>query len=306
LYVLNYGKLVGFHIDPIEKKPFYHYYPNSKVLSISTLGCNFKCPWCLNWDTTQFHNYKPKEIGREQTNKLIKKYGYSYTPKDIIKYCKDNNLEFISYTYNEPTISLEFYLEVIKLAKKNKIKNLWVSNGYFTTETLNIIKPHLDAINIDVKGFTNDFYLKYTNAKIEFILRNIELVYKSNIWLEISSTIITDENINIKDIKRIGSRIINISNEIPWHIQRFYPDYRMLDKIPTPEKEVYKIQKYLQELGFMYVYSDNVDNDKNTLCPQCRSHVIKRKQSQFISLDMYIQNHKGFCKKCNFKVAGEF
>ena len=166
LYLLNYGKIISIGLDPIEKKPLYHYYPGSKAISISGLGCNFKCSFCQNWDISQFPMLKTHDTNRRITNNSIEKLGYDFTPDEFIKYCIKHDYKYIAYTYNEPTISLEYFTEIMKLAMQNNIKNIWVTNGYISKEGFENCKDYIDAANIDLKSFDNEFYRKHCKSKI--------------------------------------------------------------------------------------------------------------------------------------------
>lgn len=241
LYLLVYGKVIAKHIDPIEKKPLYHFLPNTKSFSIGTVGCNFKCGFCQNYDISQLREIIGKDI----------------TPKQIVEEAIKNKCKSISYTYNEPTIFIEFVKDIADLAKKKGLKNILVTNGYQTKECIDFISPYIDAMNIDLKSFSEKFYMKNCNAKLAPVLKAIKYIYKKKIWIEITTLLIPGENDSKEEIEKIAKFIFGIDKNIPWHISRFFPMHKMTDKIPTEIqklKEAKKIgQKYLK-----YVYLGNV------------------------------------------------
>lgn len=252
LYSLTYGRLIAENIDPIEKKPLYHYMPGTKTLSIASIGCNFCCAWCQNDDISQM----PKvDFDRDA---IINKIGVEMEPQQVIDLAKKTNCPSISYTYTEPTIFLEFAFDVMKLAKDNNFKNIWVSNGYFSAETLKLIAPYLDAINIDLKGFNNENYLKYTGAKLQPVLDSIRNVYKKGIHMEVTTLIIPGINDDEKQLTQIVKFLASVSYEIPWHISRFFPAYKMMDKEITPLETLKRAEKLAKKAGLKYVHLGNV------------------------------------------------
>jgi len=252
LMALNYPYLISEEIDPIEKKPFYHFMPGTFSLSIATAGCNFKCPWCQNWSISQLTKI------RENKNQWLK-ISFKKTPKQIISDAKKFRTPSISYTYTEPTIFLEFALETMKLARKENIKNNWVSNGYFSEQTFKLIKNCLDAINIDLKFMENDKYLKYSGAKLNPILENIKKVYQAKIHLELTTLIIPGLNDSKNSLKKMAQFIKKELNpSVPWHLSRFFPAYKMEDKEITPKKTLYKAYAIAKKAGLENVYLGNI------------------------------------------------
>ncbi len=251
LYLLVYGRVIAENIDPIEKKPLYHFMPGTKSLSIATVGCNFRCLWCQNDDISQC----PKEMDRNAT---ANKIGVEMEPSQIVADAQKNHCPSISYTYTEPTIFLEFALDTMKLARKAKLKNIWVSNGYMTRETLDLITPYLDAINIDLKGFSEANYLKYSGAKLQPVLDNIKAIYDKKIHLEVTTLLIPGVNDDEKQFKEIVKFLANISKEIPWHISRFFPAYKMLDTPITPMETLEKAEAIGKKAGLKYIHIGNI------------------------------------------------
>ncbi len=246
LYLLVYGKVAAKHIDPIEKKPLYNFMPNTKAFSIGTFGCNFKCDFCQNYDISQFREfYGDKILGEE------------ITPEKIVEEAIKTKCESIAYTYNEPAIFIEFVKDTAEIAKKKKLKNILVTNGYFTKESFDYISNYIDAMNIDLKSFSDEFYKKYCKARLQPVLDTIKRVSKANIHLEITTLIIPGLNDSEQELERIAEFISSLNRNIPWHISRFFHHYKMMDKPVTPIKTLEKAseigRKYLK-----YVYIGNV------------------------------------------------
>ena len=252
LYLLVYGRVIAENIDPIEKKPLYHFMPGTSSLSIATVGCNMRCLWCQNYDISQCTK---ENLSRDEiTNRM----GVEMTPEQVIKDAKKYNCPSISYTYTEPTIFLEFALDTMKLAQKAGLKNVWVSNGYMTKETLDLITPYLDAINVDLKGFDEANYLKYSGAKLRPVLDNIREIYKRGIHLEVTTLIVPGVNDDKKQLSDIAKFLAGISKKIPWHISRFLPTYKMLDTPPTPIETLKLAETLGKKAGLKYIHLGNV------------------------------------------------
>ena len=251
LYNLTYGRIIAENIDPIEKKPLYHFMPGTYSLSIASVGCNFRCLWCQNDDISQC----PKNVSRSE---LMNEIGVEMEPEQIIAHAKKAKTPSISYTYTEPTIFLEFALDTMRLAKKAGLKNVWVSNGYMTTECLDLITPYLDAINIDLKGFSEVNYLKYSGAKLQPVLDNIKAIFKSKIHLEVTTLIVPGINDDIKQLDGIAKFLAVISKNIPWHISRFFPAYKMMDVPPTPIETLKLAEDLGKKAGLKNIHLGNV------------------------------------------------
>jgi len=249
LYLLVNEMVVAENIDPIEKKPLYHFLPNTKTYSIACVGCNFKCDWCQNSEISQISK-KGIILGKKRTC------------SSIIKNALKEKCPSISYTYTEPSVWSEFVYSCSLLAKKNNIKNIWVTNGYFSKECLNFFmkKKLIDAMNIDLKSFNKETYKKYCGAKLEKVLSSIKLAYSYGIHLEITTLIIPGINDSEEELKKIAEFIFSLDNkgEIPWHISRFFPMYKMLNKEITPINTLNKAKKIGISQGLKYVYIGNV------------------------------------------------
>jgi pyruvate formate lyase activating enzyme len=265
LYSLVYGKLIVNAIDPVEKKPLFHFLPGSSAYSIATVGCNFSCLNCQNYDISQ----------RPKPKKPI--YGDEVSPQKVVEAAKRYECESIAYTYTEPTIFFEYAYDIAKLAKKEGIKNVFVSNGYITEEALKVIAPYLDANNIDLKSFSDEFYRKVCGARLEPILNSIRLHKELGIWIEITTLVIPSLNDSEKNLRKIAEFIKNLDENIPWHVSRFYPAYKLYDQPPTPIDTLDKAKKIGLEVGLKYIYQGNVPGEgENTLCPNCGRVLIER------------------------------
>jgi len=293
LYLTVYGLAAAFNIDPIEKKPLFHFLPGTEILSVGTVGCNFSCKFCQNFEISQY----PQEHSYEV-------FGTTLMPVTIVNIAKTRKIPSIAFTYNEPVVVFEYAYDTFKLAKQNGIKTVFVSSGYETKEAIDTIRPYLDAANIDLKAFTDRFYREICGARLKPVLDSIEYTYKQGIWIEITTLIIPGENDSKEELRDIVRFIASIDKNIPWHVSRFYPMYKMLDRPPTPIeklKEAYEIGK---EEGLNYVYVGNVlDEDReSTYCPSCGFKVIDR--TGYVG--QYVTNHlvDGKCPECNTPIAG--
>jgi len=268
LYSLVYGKIAALNIDPIEKKPFFHFMPGTETFSFGTVGCNFSCKSCQNWELSQ----SPKITGKIQ--------GDAMTPEMIIENAIRYQCPSISYTYNEPTVFLEFALETMKLAKKRGLRNLWVSNGFMSKETVDIISPYLDAINIDLKAFSEKDYQEYCGGRLKPVLNNIKTLKQRKIWVEIT-TLAIPRVINEKVFHQMAKFIKEeVGKETPWHISRFFPEisWRLRHLYATPLDLVQKGCDIGIAEGFLYVYGGNVPGlaSEDTYCPKCHQKMIDR------------------------------
>lgn len=267
LYSLVYGKVAAFNIDPIEKKPLFHFYPGSASLSLSTVGCNFKCLHCQNADISQY----PHLYGGDIT-------GQDMRAEDVVSAAQRAGVKSISYTYTEPTIFMEFARDCASLAHEKGIKNVFVSNGYTAAEAARAIIPYLDANNIDLKG-GDDFYKKLCGAKLQPVLDTITLMYQSGVWIEITTLIIPGYNDSDSTLRTIAEFIVSLDMSIPWHVSQFYPTYKLLDRPRTPLSTLKRAYEIGKETGLKYVYLGNVpgENGESTFCPGCGEMLIARR-----------------------------
>ena len=253
LLVLNYGQSTGLAIDPIEKKPLARFMPGTWTLSFGTLGCNFSCQHCQNFFISQVAG-KDKETEDYQLERIE-----HVLPEEIVATSLKNKLPSISYTYNEPTIFLEFALDTMKLARPKGLKNIWVSNGFMSAQTLDLIAPYLDAINVDLKSFSEQFYAEICGARLKPVLDNLIKIKRLGIHLEITTLIIPTKNDSTAELKQIAEFIANnLGQETPWHVSAFYPAYKLNNLPPTPKEKISEAQKIGQSAGLKYVYAGNI------------------------------------------------
>jgi pyruvate formate lyase activating enzyme len=267
LYSLVYGKIIAEHIDSIEKKPLFNFLPGSRAFSIGTVGCNFHCKHCQNSDISQY----PHEHGGE----II---GQDRTPDQIVTAAKAAGCETIAYTYTEPTIFYEFAYDTAVLARKEEIKNVFVSNGYISAEAARQIAPYLDAINVDLKAFTDKFYKEVCGARLNPVLETIRLMKELDVWVELTTLIIPGLNDGEQELRDIARFVKSVDQEIPWHVSRFYPAYKLLDRPSTPAATLRRAREIGMEEGLRYVYEGNVPGEggENTHCYACGARLIER------------------------------
>jgi len=287
LYALNYGKIIACHIDPIEKKPFFHFLPASRSLSVATVGCNFRCDNCQNWDISQ---------GPKPQNPIL---GDDLPPEEIVKLALKNQLPSISYTYTEPTIFSEYALDTMKLAKKAGLKNTWVTNGFLSKEVLEMVSPYLDAANVDLKSFSDDFYIKNCGGKLQPILDTLKRMKVAKIWVEITTLVIPTLNDDKRTFKDIANFIKNeLGSEIPWHISQFSGaiSWKLQHLPETPIETLKMAYEIGKKAGLKYVYTGNVPGlpSEDTICPKCGTIAINRTGYH---IDRHDKNGK--CPKCN-------
>lgn len=279
LYSESFGKVSSIGIDPIEKKPLYHFYPGSEILSIGTYGCNFRCDYCQNWEISQ------------QIPPL--KY---FKPEEIVGIAENNNIIGIAYTYSEPSVWYEFVYETSILANKKKLKNVLVTNGYINPEPLEEIVDNIDAVNIDLKSFNKGFYNRVCGGELDPVLYTIRYLSKKT-HLEITTLIIPGLNDSDKELKKLFSFIAEIDDKIPVHLTRYFPRYKR--KTPaTPLKKMKEAYNLAREY-LDYVYIGNVGNEKasNTYCPECNEAVVIR---EGYYVENRLENNK--CPGCGFKI----
>lgn len=293
LYSLNYGRLISEHIDPIEKKPIFHLLPGSLSYSIATVGCNFHCKHCQNYEISQYPSLHHGELA-----------GNARTPAEVVAAAQAAGCQSISYTYVEPTIFYEFAFDTAKLAHAAGLKNIFVSNGYMGLEAAREIAPYLAADNIDLKAFSDKFYREVCGARLQPVLDTIKLMKELGVWLEVTTLIIPGWNDSDEELKDIAEFIAALSPDIPWHVSRFWPTYKMLDRPSTPAETLRRAREIGLAAGLNYVYVGNIrDADgENSRCPQCRQTVIERNGFQIIANRL----RDGKCPACGAAIAGVF
>lgn len=285
LYSLTYEIVSSIAMDPIEKKPLYHFYPGKTILSIGSYGCNFKCGFCQNWEISQSsleENFIQK-ISSQQLLEIAKKY------KDNIG---------ISYTYNEPLINFEFVLETSKIFHQEGYKNVLVTNGFINKEPLLELIPYIDAANIDLKSFNPNFYKQICDGNLNFVLQTIEIMFKKNKHIEITTLVIPNHNDSEKEIAEIINYVSNLSKEIPLHFSKYYPMYKFQEE-PTSLEILIKYYE-LAKQKLHYVYLGNILDEKynSTYCPKCGNVIIERRGYNIKFLNL--KNTE--CKNCKEKI----
>ena len=289
LFSLNYGKLIARHVDPIEKKPLFHFFPGSQSYSIAATGCNFRCSWCQNWDISQLSN-------RNDPERL------SYTaPEELVKAALESGCGSISYTYTEPTIFYEYARDVSVLAREAGLRNVWVSNGYMSEQMLDEYLPLMDAVNVDIKAFDDDVHRKFTGAHLRPILDNCLTLKQAGVWLEITTLLIPGINDDQAQISDIAEFIANqLGKDTPWHISRYYPQPQFQEIPATAPETIVKALKTGKEAGLQFVYGGNLGRYEDTYCPICGEPLVFR-SSLWVTENIIQQS---LCPGCGTKIAG--
>ena len=292
LFTRVYGDLIAAHVDPIEKKPLYHFLPGTTSFSIATVGCNFRCPFCQNWQISQATKDKD-HVG----------YGQAYSPNEVVSSAKKHRCRSIAYTYTEPTIYFEFAYDTARLAKEEGLANVFVTNGYMRPEALETIKPYLDACNVDLKAFQEDFYKDMCGAHLQPVLESIRLMKKLDIWVEITTLVIPGRNDSEEELTQIARFIKDVDPRIPWHISRYHPDYNYTDSEATPVETLRLARSIGMKEGLRFIYIGNVlGESEGTACPKCQKLLILRQG--FYMSENKVQ--KGKCPYCGTAIPGVF
>ena len=290
LISLVYEKVIAAHCDPIEKKPLFHFLPGTLSYSIATAGCNLRCLFCQNADISQM----PLDHGRIM--------GQDMTPDQIVASALDTGSVSISYTYTEPTIYFELALDTAQRATYKGLKNVFVTNGYMTEQCLESIYPDLHAANVDLKSFSDKFYKEQCGAKLEPVLRTLETMKRMGIWLEVTTLLIPGLNDSPEELMRLAGFLVSLDPNIPWHISRYHPTYRLTDIPPTPSKSVRKARDLGYKAGLNYVYTGNLPGDEGekTLCHNCGELLIDRVGFRVVRNRV----EKDRCLGCGIRVPG--
>lgn len=289
LYALNYGMLIARNLDPIEKKPLTHFMPGTTVYSIATVGCNFACRYCQNWDISQ---------RREIT-------GYYTEPDRVVMDAVRMGADGISYTYNEPTIFAEYALDIMKLAHDNRLFNTWVTNGFMTPEAAEEIAMYLDAATVDFKGHGNkEFYRKYIYVPdSQPIFDSLLVLREGGVFIEVTDLVVpVKDGYSYSDVRRLARWIVdNLGPDTPFHLLRFHPDYRMMDVPHTPVDVLERSAEIAREEGLEYVYIGNVWGHplEDTYCPSCGHKVIDRLGFFIKKIDITSDSN---CPKCGYRL----
>jgi len=294
LKLLVYGLAAAVNIDPIEKKPMFNFLPASRAFSFGTVGCNFSCKFCQNFDISQY----PKEHAR----RIV---GRELLPEKIVELSIENGCESIAYTYNEPIVFFEYTYDTAKIAHEKGLKNIYVTSGYETRKAIDLLAPYIDGMNIDIKGFTDEFYKEICGARLKPVLEAVKYAHEKGIWVEITTLLIPGKNDSDEEIRGIAKFIAEVDPSMPWHLSAFHPTYKMLDIPRTPESTLLRAYKIGVEEGLKYVYIGNVDNEdyESTYCPNCKKRVIDRSGNigQFVTNEL---DKNGICPYCGYKLEG--
>ena len=287
--MIVYGKPSAVHVDPIEKKPLFHFLPGAKAFSIGTIGCNFQCQFCQNWELSQ-----AIRLG-------LKVPMYDLPPKKAAELARESGSEVIAYTYNEPIIWWEYARDIAKEAPE--LAHVFVSSGYETREAWQELGKFLSAVNIDLKAFSEEFYWKYTKTHIKFVKESIRHAKELGLWVEVTTLLIPGLNDSEEEIRQAARFLKGIDEEMPWHLTAFHPDYKMRDRPPTPYSTLMRAREIAVEEGLKYVYVGNVRSEyENTYCPNCGALLIERDwySVRVVALDL----EYGECRECGFKIKG--
>jgi len=290
LYSLVYGHTIARHVDPIEKKPLYHFHPGSRSFSIATPGCNMHCHWCQNAGISQVPCNFKFPAGEEMS------------PVQVVAAAGKSRSRSIAYTYTEPTIFFEYSYDIARLAREAGIANVYVSNGYMSAQMLDMLHPYLDAANIDLKAFRDPTYRKYAGARLQPVLDSLKRLHDFGIWLEVTTLIIPGINDDPQELKELAEFIVTeLGADTPWHVSRFYPQYKLEHLPPTPPTIINQAVEIGCNAGLNHIYVGNLGIDGDTLCPGCDALLIQRRGYDIRRNRITAQSR---CPDCGHQVAG--
>lgn len=294
LILLTYGIAAAVNVDPIEKKPMFHFLPGTSVFSFGTVGCNFSCTFCQNADISQY----PKEYH----NHII---GQPLSPEDAVALALQHGCKSIAYTYNEPVVFFEYTYDTARLAHAAGLKNIYVTSGYETHKAIDTIEPYLDGMNIDIKAYSQSFYKDICGVSLKPVLDTIEYAHKKGIWIETTTLLIPGLNDSDEEIRKIAAFQASIDPSMPWHISAFHPTYKMTDRPRTPESTLRRAYEIGTEAGLKYIYVGNIDDRsrESTYCPTCHKLLIERHGH----IGQYVTNslkHGNLCPYCATSIDG--
>jgi pyruvate formate lyase activating enzyme len=290
-YTLVYGRPCAVNVDPIEKKPLFHFYPGTSAFSLATAGCNVNCKCCQNWDISQS---RP-----EQTDNL------NLPPVDVVELCRQRNAPIIAYTYNEPVIFYEYMSDIAALGREKGIKSVMISGGYIEEKPLAELIPQLDAIKIDLKAIRDTYYRDYVDGELKPVLERLVQIRKSGIWLELVYLVIPTLNDSEAEFKELAQWVkANLGQDVPLHFSRFYPQYLLKNLPPTPQNTLERAHAICRAEGLDFVYLGNLPGHpaESTWCPQCGKIVIERQGYRGGAVNMT----DGKCRFCNHSIPGRF
>ncbi len=288
LFSLVYGKPCAVHVDPIEKKPFFHFLPGTTAFSIATAGCVLSCKFCQNWQISQA---KPEDTDT-----------YDLPPDKVVSQAKIYKCRSVTYTYTEPTVFYEYMYDTAIIAKKNGIKNTMHSCGYINEKPLRKLAKYLDAADIDLKGFTEDFYARICSGSLKPVLDSLVVLKKEGVWLEITNLVIPTLNDDIKKIREMCTWILkNLGSDVPIHFSRFLPHYKLNNLPPTPLETLTEARNTAMDAGLKFVYIGNIRHEgESTFCPKCKKILIER-------IGYFVEQNNianGKCRFCSTSIPG--
>ncbi len=289
LFSHAYNRVVSYNADPIEKKPLYHVLPGSSAFSVATLGCNFRCDFCQNWQISQ--------IDEEISSRRL---GYPMTPREIVDAARAEGCRSIAYTYTEPTIFFEYAYDTARIAHEEGLLNVFVTNGFMTRDALETIRPYLDACNVDLKSFRNEFYRRQCGGRLEPVLSSLPARRELGIWVEVTTLVIPGQNDSDEELDDIARFIGETDVNIPWHISRFHPDYKSTRSVPTPPATLEAAKACGEAHGLKYIYIGNVAGTGNTRCSSC-GEILVHRSGWSHSLGNVSE---GGCGKCGEPIPG--
>lgn len=292
LYALTYGCAIAAGVDPIEKKPLFHFLPGTLSFSIATVGCNLTCSFCQNADISQM----PRDDGVIRGTRL--------DPREVVERALATGCRSIAYTYTEPTIYLEYARDCAVIASASGLNNIFVTNGFMTPQALELMGSDLHAANVDLKAFDDDFYRRFAGARLAPVLESIRRMVGMDVWVEVTTLLIPGLNDGDHELRALAAFLVSVDPDIPWHISRFHPTYRMLDRPPTPESSVERAVFIGREEGLRYVYAGNLPGspDESTRCPSCGEMVIER-HGYRVGSQKLTGNR---CSSCGWEIPGVF
>jgi len=314
LYTLVYDRVIARHVEPIEKKPLFHFLPGSRAYSLATVGCNLHCSYCQNWDISQWgREHLPRKlewatddepgIGCPQLEQLAEEIpGESIAPEALVREALDAGASSIAYTYTEPTIFFELAWDTAVRARERGLRNVFVSNGFISEAPLRQLASVLDAVNVDLKFFRDESYRRISRVRLEPILQAIRLYHELGVWVEVTTLVVPGLNDSDQELREIAGFIRSVDPEIPWHVSQFYPAYKMLDRPPTPLATLERAREIGAKEGLAYVYVGNVPGaeGESTICPGCGERLIERRGLRMLGNRI----RDGRCPDCGKEIAG--
>ncbi len=288
---LTYGLVVAMSVDPIEKKPFFHYLPGTTSLSIAAPGCNFQCEFCQNWQISQSPRMSPEVRGQ------------AVSPQQVVSAAVSHDCGSISYTYTEPTVFFEMAYDTARLAHREKLGNTFVSNGYMTPKAIETIAPYLDAINVDLKAFRDETYKRVMKARLEPVLRALRALVAAGVWVEVTTLVVPGMNDSAEELGDIAAFIAeDLGRGVPWHVSRFHGDYKLTEVAPTPIETLELACRIGREAGLRFVYSGNLAGrgEESTRCPNCGEPLVARQG--YVVQGVHLVD--GRCSRCGEQIEG--